>query len=103
MKYDAYFEYSLGKSSRSKKSSDIQEEKKKRHSDDEFSGFKLSPSNVLIELDAANAEYEEIWKDLDESDNPEQTFVLDMIRAQKTLEVEAELRKVVFFLLYLYI
>ena len=41
-------------------------------------------------------EYEEHWKDLKEDDNPEQTYILETIKAQKTAEVEAEMRKVIY-------
>lgn len=85
-----------GKSSRSKKSSESSEEKKRKVSDDDFVGYKISQSNILSDLDAANAEYEETWRNINESDNPNQTYVLSMVRAQKTAEVEAELRKVIF-------
>ncbi len=70
------------------------EEKRRKSSDDDYLGFKMGPSNILADLDAANAEYEEVWKGMDESDNPNQTFVMEMVRAQQTAEVEAELRKV---------
>lgn len=66
-------------------------------SDDDFVGYKISQSNILSDLDSANAEYEETWRHMNESDNPNQTYVLSMVRAQKTAEVEAELRKVNFY------
>lgn len=47
-------------------------------------------------------EYEEVWKDLKEDDNLEQTYILDVIKAQKTAEVEVEMRKVSRYL-YIYL
>lgn len=83
----------LSRFSKSKKSDSLQDEKRKAVSDD-TSGYRISASNILADLMSANIEYEEIWKNLDEEDNPDQTFLMQMVRDEKHAEVETELRKV---------
>ncbi|KAF6203130.1 hypothetical protein GE061_003545 [Apolygus lucorum] len=78
-----------------KKSVKEKEEVKKRPEDEEDLGFKMSGSAFLADLMVAGADYEEKWKNLDESKNPAQNYYDDMIRKDKTAEVEAELRKIV--------
>lgn len=68
--------------------------KKKKQDDEEDPGFKMGPSNFLTDLMVANTEYDEEWKEKNESDNPSQKYYLDMIKTQKTAEIEAEIRKV---------
>lgn len=55
-------------------------------------GFKSSASVFLPELIQTNQEYQDIWKDKDESANPMQLPYCDMIVAEKTTEVEEEVR-----------
>lgn len=55
-------------------------------------GFKPIPSNFLSEIIHANQEYKEIWRDKDESNNLYQQPYYDMIEAEKTKEVENEIR-----------
>lgn len=50
------------------------------------------PSNFLPELVHANQEYQEIWRDKDESTNLDQGPYFDMIETEKTREVENEVR-----------
>lgn len=54
----------------------------------------MSPSNFLALLMVATSEYDEVWRHLDESGNPRQHLYIDMVRREKTTEVESELRKV---------
>lgn len=90
-----------GKKDKGKKGSKDDDAKKKKVDDDEDPGFKLGTSNFLADLMVANMEYDEVWKDKDESNNPHQTYYADMIRAQNTAQVEAEVRKVGIFLFVL--
>ncbi|XP_075224915.1 dynein regulatory complex protein 11 [Lycorma delicatula] len=87
---------SKGKKEKGKKGGkDKEDAKKKKNEEEEDPGFKMGPSNFLADVMVANSEYEEVWRYKDESGNPRQKHYSDMIRTQKTLEVEAELRKVV--------
>lgn len=89
-------------SSKESKKSKRSKERSKKDSDTEQSedetedlGFKSIPSNFLSELTSANQEYQDVWKDKDESANPMQLPYRDMIEAEKTREVEDEVRVVV--------
>ncbi|RZF48213.1 hypothetical protein LSTR_LSTR006180 [Laodelphax striatellus] len=87
---------SKGKEKKGKKGSkDKDDAKKKKSEEDEDPGFKMGPSNFLADLMVASSEYEEIWRFKDESNNPAQKHYVNMIQTQKTLEIEAELRKIV--------
>lgn len=86
--------FPVGKKEKGKKGNKEEEGKKKKPEEDEDLGFKMAPSNFLADLMVCNSEYDELWKHMDESSNPLQTYYLDMVRAAKTAEVEAELRKV---------
>lgn len=57
--------------------------------------MKHFPSNFLPELVHANEVYLEKWKDKDESMNKGQRPYVDMIEAEKTREIEDEVRLVV--------
>uniref|UniRef100_A0A0A9X5L9 IQ and AAA domain-containing protein 1 n=1 Tax=Lygus hesperus TaxID=30085 RepID=A0A0A9X5L9_LYGHE len=83
------------KGGKGKKGVKEKEEVKKRPEDEEDLGFKMSGSSFLADLMVAGADYEEKWKNLDETKNPAQNYYDDMIRKDKTAEVEAELRKVI--------
>ena len=63
--------------------------------DAELLGFKMTPSAVTAELNAARAEYDAEWRHRDESANPTQTFCSEMLRRDKTYEVETEIRRTV--------
>jgi len=80
------------KRSKSKKDSESSPEQSEDETD---LGFKSVPSNFLPELIHANQEYQDIWKDKDESANPMQLPYHDMIEAEKTREIENEVRIVV--------
>ncbi|XP_014471228.1 PREDICTED: IQ and AAA domain-containing protein 1 [Dinoponera quadriceps] len=77
------------KSKRSKSKKDSETEQSEDETD---LGFKSVPSNFLPELVHANQEYQEVWRGKDESRNREQLPYLDMIEADKTREVEDEVR-----------
>lgn len=77
------------KSKRSKSKKDSETEQSEDETD---LGFKSVPSNFLPELVQANQEYQEVWKDKDESENCKQLPYLDMIEADKIREVEDEIR-----------
>ncbi|GAB1866288.1 DRC11 protein [Camponotus japonicus] len=80
------------KSKRSKSKKDSETEQSEDETD---LGFKSVPSNFLPELIHANQEYQDIWRDKDESANPMQLPYNDIIEAEKTREVEDEVRIVV--------
>lgn len=50
------------------------------------------PSNFLPEIIQANQEYQEVWRDKDETSNPVQLPYRDMIVSEKTREIEDEVR-----------
>ena len=81
-------------SKRSKKSTKAKKESETEQPSEPESefGFKPMSSNFLPELVQANQEYQEIWRDKDESKNLEQNPYYDMINAEKTKEVENEIR-----------
>lgn len=75
------------KHSKSKKDSETEQ------SEDETDlGFKSVPSNFLPELIHANQEYQDVWMNKDESMNLMQLPYRDMIEAEKTREIEDEIR-----------
>ncbi|XP_046609162.1 dynein regulatory complex protein 11 [Neodiprion virginianus] len=79
-------------SKKSKKSKTKKEGDLEQSEDESDPGFKPMPSNFLPEIMQANADYQETWKNKDESDNPGQETYVDMIEAEKTREVEDEIR-----------
>ncbi|XP_071632960.1 dynein regulatory complex protein 11 isoform X2 [Temnothorax longispinosus] len=80
------------KSKRSKSKKDSETEQSEDETD---LGFKPVPSNFLPELIHANQEYQNVWKDKDESANSMQLPYRDMIEAEKTKEIEDQIRVVV--------
>ncbi|XP_011862615.1 PREDICTED: IQ and AAA domain-containing protein 1 isoform X2 [Vollenhovia emeryi] len=80
------------KSKRSKSKKDSETEQSEDETD---LGFKPVPSNFLPELIHANQEYQDVWKDKDESANPMQLPYRDIIEAEKTREIEDQVRVVV--------
>lgn len=60
--------------------------------DETEQGFKSIPSNFLSELVHANQEYQEIWKNKDETMNAAQLPYLDMIENEMINKVENEVR-----------
>ncbi|XP_076682815.1 dynein regulatory complex protein 11 isoform X2 [Andrena cerasifolii] len=58
-------------------------------------GIKPIPSNFISGLVHANQEYQQVWKNKDESMNMAQLPYIDMIESEKTREVEHEVRVVV--------
>lgn len=85
-----------GKAGKAKKG---KEDELKKKEEEEDPGFRMSPSNFLTLLMVSCSEYDEIWRPLDESTNPRQHYYIDMVRREKTAEVESELRKVLLSLL----
>lgn len=77
------------KSKRSKSKKDSETEQSEDETD---MGFKSVPSNFLPELVHANQDYQEVWREKDESGNRAQLPYRDMIEADKTREVENEIR-----------
>ena len=65
---------------------------KKGAEEDDTPGWKPKPSNFLNELDGGIQEYEQEWRARDESNNFQQTHDDTIIRAQKTRDVEFEIR-----------
>lgn len=79
-------------SKKSKRSKSKQDSETEQSEDETDLGFKSIPSNFLPELIQANQEYQDIWKNKDESTNPMQLPYRDMIEAEKMKEVEEEVR-----------
>ncbi|KAG9430941.1 dynein regulatory complex protein 11 isoform X3 [Apis mellifera carnica] len=82
-------------SKESKKSKKLKSKKDNNveQSEDEIEqGFKSIPSNFLSELIYANQEYQEIWKNKDETMNAAQLPYLDIIENETINEVENEVR-----------
>ncbi|XP_011311368.1 IQ and AAA domain-containing protein 1 [Fopius arisanus] len=76
------------KKSKAKKESDTE----KSEDDESDPGIKPVPSNFLPELIQANLEYQDIWRGKDESGNPWQLPYSEIVLAEKTREVEEEVR-----------
>ena len=77
------------KSAKGKKES---EQEQQSEADSEMLCFKPVPSNFLSDLSHAIQEYQQIWCNKDESGNVDQGPYLDMIEAEKTKEIENEIR-----------
>ncbi|KAF7991336.1 hypothetical protein HCN44_002898 [Aphidius gifuensis] len=83
-------------SKRSKKSKAKKDSEPDKSEDDESDpGIKPAPTNFLPEILNANLEYQDIWKNKDETNNPWQKPYEDMIYADKTRQVENEIRIIV--------
>ena len=80
------------KSKRSKSKKDSETEQSEDETD---LGFKSIPSNFLPELIHVNQEYQDVWKGKDESANLMQLPYRNIIEAEKTREIEDEVRLVV--------
>ncbi|XP_023246721.1 IQ and AAA domain-containing protein 1 [Copidosoma floridanum] len=59
---------------------------------DELGNYRPVASNFLSELVHSSQEYRDTWRDMDESANLEQAPYLHMIEAEKTREIEDEVR-----------
>ncbi|XP_034937437.1 dynein regulatory complex protein 11 [Chelonus insularis] len=79
-------------SKRSKKSKSKKESDTEKSEDESDPGIKITPSNFLSELTQAHTQYQDVWRDKDESENPWQLPYKDMILAEKTKEIEDEIR-----------
>ncbi|PSN29758.1 IQ and AAA domain-containing protein 1 [Blattella germanica] len=88
-----FFSRQTAERKKDKGKKDKDEGKKKKDEEEEDPGFKMQPSNFLGDMTTAHAEYEDIWKHRDESQNPWQHADIEMIRSQKTSELETELRR----------
>lgn len=55
-------------------------------------GFKSIPSNFFPELIRVNQEYQDVWRDKDETANLRQLPYDDMIEMEKIKEIEDEVR-----------
>lgn len=86
---------SSGRSKKGKKEKEKEGKKQKKDDDEEDPGFKMNPSNFISDIISGNDEFQEIWKYKDEDNNPRQRADIEMIRLEKTAEVESELRKIV--------
>nr|XP_034178795.1 dynein regulatory complex protein 11 [Osmia lignaria] len=79
-------------SRKSKKSKSKKDSEGEQSEEETEQGFKSMPSNFLSELVHASQEYQEVWKNKDESMNAAQFPYLDMIESDKAKEVENEVR-----------
>ncbi|XP_076656348.1 dynein regulatory complex protein 11 isoform X2 [Halictus rubicundus] len=82
-------------SKKSKKSKAKKDSETEQSEEETEQGFKSIPSHFLSELVHANQEYQEVWKDKDDSMNATQLPYLNIIEKEKTEEVENEVRVVV--------
>ncbi|CAH8502324.1 unnamed protein product [Schistosoma turkestanicum] len=80
---------SKGKTSGAEKKKD---DPKKKKGKEEPEGFKFSPSAFLDEINEGCHNYQALWKNRDESDNFQQHYDEEMVKEDKRLEVEAEIR-----------
>ncbi|KAJ4427993.1 hypothetical protein ANN_24006 [Periplaneta americana] len=88
------FDYVIeGKGKKDKGKKDKEEGKKKKDDEEDDLGFKMQPSNFLGDIQAASTEHEAVWRYRDESQNPWQHADVEIIKEQKTAQVEAELRR----------
>ncbi|CAH8556235.1 unnamed protein product [Schistosoma rodhaini] len=86
---------SKGKSSgknKSKPSPKKNDKQKKKKGEEETEGFKFSPSAFLAEIHEGCHNYQALWKNRDESDNFQQHYDEEIIKEDKRLEVETEIR-----------
>nr|XP_033333762.1 dynein regulatory complex protein 11 isoform X2 [Megalopta genalis] len=82
-------------SKKSKKSKAKKDSETEQSEEETEQGFKSIPSNFLAQLVHANQEYQDVWKNKDESMNATQIPYVNMIEKEKTDEVEHEVRVVV--------
>ncbi|XP_015436348.1 PREDICTED: IQ and AAA domain-containing protein 1 [Dufourea novaeangliae] len=82
-------------SKKSKKSKTKKDSETEQSEEETEQGFKSIPSNFLSELVHCNQEYQEIWKNKDESMNAAQLPYVNIIENDKTKEVEHEVRATV--------
>lgn len=68
--------------------------KKGKGGDDEEEepGFKMQPSNFLGTVKESSTEYETVWKERNEENNFNQKYDSELIKEQKRIEVETEIR-----------
>ncbi|XP_076172417.1 dynein regulatory complex protein 11 [Ptiloglossa arizonensis] len=79
-------------SKKSKKSKSKKDSETEQSEEETEEGYKSIPSNFLSELMHANQEYQEVWKNRDESMNAAQLPYINMIESEKTKEIEHEVR-----------
>ncbi|XP_073809094.1 dynein regulatory complex protein 11 isoform X1 [Danio rerio] len=88
------------KSEKDKKANDRKEKKKgkpkgkggKGDTEEEETGWKMTPSNFLPTVFEGAKLYKEVWQNRDEQQNFLQRFDAQLVREEKRLEVEVELR-----------
>ncbi|VDP64748.1 unnamed protein product [Schistosoma mattheei] len=78
--------------SKKKPSPKKNDKQKKKKGDEEPEGFKFSPSAFLGEIHEGCHNYQALWKNRDESDNFQQHYDEEIIKEDKRLEVETEIR-----------
>lgn len=82
------------KSKKSPKSAKTKDSKSIEESEDDATS-KAIVSTFVPELNARREEYDEIWRNKDETHNPQQYHYNDMIRQQQTDDMDEELRLLV--------
>ncbi|CAH8544129.1 unnamed protein product [Schistosoma curassoni] len=78
--------------SKKKPSPKKNDKQKKKKGEEEPEGFKFSPSAFLGEIHEGCHNYQALWKNRDESDNFQQHYDEEIIKEDKRLEVETEIR-----------
>lgn len=71
------------------------ESKSSEGEEEEEVSTKAMVSCFVPELNARKEEYDEMWKNKDEKDNPRQFHYMDIVEHEQMTEMENELRKVV--------
>ncbi|KAK4471393.1 hypothetical protein MN116_004825 [Schistosoma mekongi] len=75
-----------------KKTSPKKNNKQKKKDEEEPEGFKFSPSVFLGEIHEECHNYQALWMNRDESDNFQQHHDEEIIKEEKRIEIEAEIR-----------
>lgn len=83
-----------GKKEKGKKKEKKEKKGKKGKGDDEEEdeGWKMAPSNFVPAINEATETYQTVWQPRDEADNFDQKHDSELIKEEKRVEVEAEIR-----------
>lgn len=92
---DSELSKSSSKDSKKSKSSAKEKENKENEDGEEETAVKATVSLFLPALTIHKDEYDETWRNKDESSNPHQDPYVDLIEKQETLALENELRRTV--------
>ncbi|CAH1783239.1 unnamed protein product [Owenia fusiformis] len=80
------------KDKKDKKKKDKKGKKGKKDDDEEEEGWKMAPSNFVPAVNEATDAYKTVWQPRDESENFSQKHDAELIKEEKRVEVETEIR-----------